>query len=198
VCSCNSNSNNKTTAKILPKNIKSNSEIPIDTKFAFPEFTVIIHSFKTPYNPKGYGRLEFNGDSSKVYINIDENNIRTLTAKSDTIGLQANIGGGYTKDLVELIPNNKTDIFKFSYSARYIIFDPKYENKSWSFMNTYKPLKDSLNRFFKIPESAQSNPSDDEIRKNLKSKDIKGPDDIAQIIENYRKNLYYRGLSLLF
>ena len=97
VYSCSSNSKKQSTDSVgkskmqttadIVKNIVKEKNRPIETKLIFPKFVIKLHDFCVYIGNDGTSKSDFNGDSSKVSINIDEHKIWNITAKTDTLPL---------------------------------------------------------------------------------------------------------------
>jgi hypothetical protein len=140
VYSCNSASKKQTVDSVAKKpnsqpsvvqseNPESVEEQPIDTKLIFPKFIVKLHNFGL-FGGHGVDGIT---DSSQVIINTDKIKNWSLTAKADTIGLQA-----YDfYNIMELIPEDKTDKFKISYRYNVEIYEPINNGLRLSMLSDY-------------------------------------------------------------
>jgi hypothetical protein len=151
-----------------------------DTKLYFSNFTINLHNFNA-FN-KTYGRGDFNydGDTSQVVLNNNEEDDPTITAKKDSIGLDQDPESNLEDSFIEIIPRNKVDRFKLFYSYE-VTLEELFNNTTepvndknlvkWIGMTKYKQLKDSLNYFFSIPQYKFNDYVENEIKTRLNLKD---------------------------
>ena len=77
----------------------------------------------------------------------------------------------YLDDLLEIVPDNKINTFRISYSINVEINEAAKENGvKWKGMTDYLPLKDSLTHFFRVPKNVDFESAVNSIKKKTKIK----------------------------
>jgi hypothetical protein len=151
----------KSTGQVAKKPIQT------DTKIYFPHFVVKLHNFRV------YDKNQaFEGDTSEVKLDIDENNFWSLRVKRDSLHLYGDADNDFFNNLVEIIPKNKADCYVVSFSFE-VMLNGGTDKKpvSWLGMTKYSSLYDSSGYFFRVPSHAYDNVVDKEIKKHLSLKD---------------------------
>jgi hypothetical protein len=179
VYSCSSASKKQITDSIAKPNLQAvNTQLTktviaenqhTDTALIFPKFRINLHDFLVQSGADGTEKLHYNDDFG------DDNTKKSwmLYIKTDSAHLQAS--GAYMNNIMELVPNDKTDIFKISYYSK--VYINEINNKKGiklEIIPSYIPLNDSLTYFFKIPyliHDSKESPDVERVKNQLKLQD---------------------------
>jgi len=140
-----------------------------DTALIFPKFRINLHDFLVQSGADGTGKLHYNDDFG------DDNTKKSwmLYIKTDSAHLQVSVASA--NNIIELIPNDKSDNFKISYKSKVYINEINNEKGiKLEIIPSYRPLNDSLINFFKIPDviyDSNESPDVEQVKKQLKLQD---------------------------
>jgi hypothetical protein len=138
-----------------------------DTRIVFLHFVINLHDYRV-HDLDG----TYDGDSSEVKLNIDDDNTWTVIAKKDSLNLWGNPDNAFTNNLVEIIPRNKTDSFKVSYWFNVSLKGRSDKNPvNWIGRTESGKLKDSAGYFFRVPKKAYDNDLEKTFQKKLHLRD---------------------------
>ena len=138
-----------------------------DARLIFPHFVINLHDFRV-HDLDG----SYNGDTSEVKLDIDDNDIWSVIAKKDSLDLYGYTDDLFIDNLLEIIPNNKTDSFKVSYSFNVSLRGGGDKNPvNWTGRTQPRKLKDSARYFFRVPKNAYDTDAEKTFKKRLHLRD---------------------------
>jgi len=148
-----------------------------DTRLIFPNFKMVIRDYQvynTAFNEEK-GNSLFDQDTSELELSFDEENVLSLLIKKDTLHLHEYVFNELGRKQIQIIPKNKTDWFKISFSLQEEIheqYDQRKFNRndykstqayegainiwdankaSYKGLTIYKQVKDSSKYVFRMP-----------------------------------------------
>lgn len=192
--------------------IRSDAEKQNSTKLNYPLFSIIFYE---------YGVQETRSDDTTQFSVLNENGKLSYRVKVDTLKLVEDVFNDLSSILIKIIPKNKDDSFRISYSLKesmreqkdqgiynFQMFKSKEEylkaNKNWEknrvswdcwTENSFVP--DSLNYYFRMP-MIDLNAYEDAIKQRMGLRDtlvdFSGEsDDIATVV--YKNKPCYYGIE---
>lgn len=168
-------------------NLKNQITKGISTRLIFKNYIVKLHDFNVFNKTYGVGGLNYNGDTSQVKLEINENDVINIIAIKDSVSLYDDPDGDFK--IFEIIPKDKSDVFRYfcSYQVTLNKFRGDVNNSSdsdikntWVGMTNYKELKDSLHYFFNVGKFEIDKAMSKEIKGRLNLKD-------SIVIDNHEK-----------
>ena len=140
-----------------------------DTRFIFPGYVIKVHDFNVFNEENGFGRFNYNGDTSQVILS-DTGEVTTIRVKKDSISINEDPASNLESSIIEIIPRNRSDSFKLyytypihllelvaekSYDIDNLVPVSSFSGKSvaWKGSSNYKSLTPQVNHFYPIPRS---------------------------------------------
>lgn len=176
------------------KNSLTKQNKSTNIKLVFPGFIMSFNNFWVPGDSNDDGKFRYEGDTSEAKLDVDDNNVETLTVKTDTLHLSFNGNTNLDNNPIEIIPKNKSDRFQVSYSFKISIHKFVSANNTalWESMAPYKRIKDSLNYFFNMPLTVNSDADIKKIKENLNLRDTTHKYDDGDYGEQTATDVIYR------